>query len=95
MIRDAEDAYRSTISDIRRTGTFTVTADHLKLLRAAYVDWDACEFGAPAIDSKRPYGNGGVVRDIANIVEPGWASAFPDGRTTTPRESTWTRTTTG
>jgi hypothetical protein len=50
--------------------TFEVTEDHLKLLRAAYVRWDDCEFGAPAIDCKRPYGNSQVLDDIAEIIEP-------------------------
>lgn len=48
--------------------TFTVTEDHLKLLRAAYVDWQDMEFGAPAIDPKRPYGNSDVTADIARIL---------------------------
>ena len=52
--------------------TFTLTPAHLALLNAAYVRWDDCEYGAPAIDSKRPYGNSGslVERDIARIL--GW-----------------------
>jgi hypothetical protein len=52
------------------TGTdeFTVTDEHLKLLRRAYVGWDDCEFGAPAIDCKRPYGNSDVVGDMAEIL---------------------------
>lgn len=54
------------------TGKFTVTADHLKLLQRAYVGWDDCEYGAPAIDGKRPYGNGDVATDIAEIL--GWAT---------------------
>ena len=29
---------------------FTLTEEHLKLLRHANVRWDDCEFGAPAID---------------------------------------------
>lgn len=48
---------------------FEVTNDHLKLLRAAYVSWDDCEFGAPEINPKRPYGNSDVVNDIAEILE--------------------------
>ena len=36
--------------------TFTVTDDHLKLLRNAYIGWDDCEFGAPAIDCNVPTG---------------------------------------
>ena len=47
---------------------FTVTEDHLKLLRKAYVDWNDCEFGAPAIDCKRPYGNSDVIGDISEII---------------------------
>ena len=47
---------------------FTVSEDHLKLLRAAYIGWDDCEFGAPAIDCKRPYGNSSVHLDMAEIL---------------------------
>jgi hypothetical protein len=47
---------------------FTVTEDHLKLLRRAYIGWDDCEFGAPGIDPKRPYGNSDVIGDIAEIL---------------------------
>jgi hypothetical protein len=50
--------------------TFEITEDHLRLLRAAYVGWDDCEFGAPSIDPKRPYGNSYVLGDIAEIVDP-------------------------
>jgi hypothetical protein len=47
---------------------FTLTQDHVKLLRASYVRWDDCEFGAAAIDSKRPYGNSDVLTDIAEAL---------------------------
>lgn len=47
---------------------FHFTDQHLRLLRAAYVGWDDCEFGAPAIDCKRPYGNSSVYSDIAEIL---------------------------
>ena len=50
--------------------TFTVTEEHVKLLRNAIVRWEDCEYGAPAIDCKRPYGNSGVVHDIFEIL--GW-----------------------
>ena len=50
--------------------TFTIKKNHLKLLQKAYVDWDDCEFGAPEINPKRPYGNSSVVDDIAEIL--GW-----------------------
>src|ERR1700693_3694178 len=52
-----------------RDGTdFTVTEDHLKLLRRARVSWDDAEYGAPAIDPKRPYGSSKQVRDMAEIL---------------------------
>lgn len=47
---------------------FTVTDEHIKLLRAANVGWEDCEFGAPSIDCKRPYGNSDVHADIAEIL---------------------------
>lgn len=47
---------------------FTLTPDHLTLLRHAYVGWEECEFGAPAIDCKRPYGNSDVYGDIAELL---------------------------
>lgn len=50
--------------------TFTVTEDHLTLLRNAYVGWDDMEFGAPRIDPKRPYGSSNVVSDIARLLYP-------------------------
>ena len=48
--------------------TFTVTKDHLKLLRHMYVSWDHCEGGAPCIDPKRPYGNSDREMDMAEIL---------------------------
>jgi hypothetical protein len=57
---------------MRDKDTFTVTEKHLKLLRKVYISWDDCEFGAPCIDPKRPYGNRFVYGDIAEIlgIEP-------------------------
>ena len=49
---------------------FEVTEDHIKLLKGMYIGWDDCEFGAPAVDPKRPYGNSSVIADIAEIL--GW-----------------------
>jgi len=51
---------------------FTVTEEHIKLLRRAVVGWEDGEFGAPSIDCKRPYGNSSVYNDIAEIlgIEP-------------------------
>lgn len=47
--------------------TFTLKAEHIKLLTHAYVRWDDAETGAPAIDPKRPYGNSSVAYDIAEL----------------------------
>ena len=47
---------------------FTLTDRHLALLKRANVDWDDGEFGAPAIDCKRPYGNSDVLDDLADIL---------------------------
>lgn len=47
---------------------FEFTENHLKLLRRMYVGWQDCEFGAPEIDPKRPYGNSAVEEDIAIII---------------------------
>lgn len=59
---------RAIYDEPRLATEFTVTEEHLKLLRRAYVGWDDCEFGAPAIDCKRPYGNSDVLDDIAEIL---------------------------
>jgi hypothetical protein len=48
--------------------TFRVLPEHLTLLRNMYWRWDDCEFGAPAVDSKRPYGNSSVYLDLAEIL---------------------------
>jgi hypothetical protein len=58
--------------------TFTVTEDHLILLRNAYVDWDDMEFGAPRIDPKRPYGNSSVISDIARLLYPDVVAELDD-----------------
>lgn len=47
---------------------FTLTAEHIKLLRHAFVGWQDCETGAPEIDPKRPYGNSDVGNDIHEIL---------------------------
>lgn len=73
-----DDTYGKQIRDADRLTAFEVTDWHLALLRRACITWGGMEFGAPAIDPSRPYGNGGVVRDIATIVEPGFAD-WDDG----------------
>jgi len=40
--------------------TFVLTENHIKLLRKAYVTWEDGDFGAPSIDTRRPYGNSSV-----------------------------------
>ena len=48
---------------------FKLTEEHIKLLREGNVGWFNCEFGAPFMDPKRPYGNSYVLGDIARIVD--------------------------
>lgn len=55
---------------VEKLTSFAVTDEHLTLLRHAYVDWNYCESGAPAIDCKRPYGNSDVSRDMAELLHP-------------------------
>lgn len=47
---------------------FELREDHVTLLRAMYVGWTGCEFGAPEIDPKRPYGDGNVTHSIAELL---------------------------
>lgn len=49
---------------------FTLTEEHIKLLNRMYVEfYDHSYNGAPSINMKRPYGNSGVVSDIAEILD--------------------------
>lgn len=52
-----------------RIERFEIKKEHLDLLKNAYVSWVDCDFGAPAIDCKRPYGNSLVELDIAKILK--------------------------
>ena len=45
-----------------------VTENHIKLLKNLYIGWEDCEFGAPCIDCKRPFGNSDVFGDMAEIL---------------------------
>lgn len=47
---------------------FELKEEHIKLATNMYVSWNYCEFGAPTIDPKRPYGNSYVLMDIAEIL---------------------------
>jgi hypothetical protein len=55
-------------SMVNKETTFEVRPEHIKLMRRMCVDWDDCEFGAPEIDPKRPYGNSDVLQDIVEIL---------------------------
>jgi hypothetical protein len=59
---------RGLFDVIRDVKQFTVTDEHVRLLRRAHVSWDETEFGAPGIDPKRPYGNSDIYGDIAEIL---------------------------
>ncbi len=48
--------------------TFEVHDDHLKLMKRTYFSWDHCEYGAPSVNPKRPYGNSDVEHDIAGVL---------------------------
>ena len=65
---ELKDNREKKIENLERVREFTITQDHLKLLRRMYVDWDDCEYGAPSINPKRPYGNSDVENDIAEII---------------------------
>lgn len=56
---------------------FTVCPEHMKLLARTYIGWEDSEFGAPAVDPKRPYGNSYVYGDIAKTL--GIAPTEDDG----------------
>ncbi|MFW6119396.1 MAG: hypothetical protein ACOC80_00620 [Petrotogales bacterium] len=47
---------------------FEVKKEHLLLLQRMNVGWSNCEFGAPEVDPKRPYGNSSVEQDILEII---------------------------
>lgn len=63
--------------------TFTVTADHIKLIQRMYVSWFDAETGAPTIDPKRPYGNSDVAGDVAEILS--WPALDDEGDEADPR----------
>lgn len=47
---------------------FKIKDVHLKLLQHTYISWNNCEFGAPSIDCKRPYGNSSIYNDMFEII---------------------------
>lgn len=51
--------------------TFTITKDHIKMMQALCFTWEDCEYGGPAVDCKRPFGNSGrhqIVLDMAQVM---------------------------
>lgn len=64
--------------------TFTITPDHLKLLANSYWVWEDCEYGAPAMYCKKPFGNGDVDGDVAAIL--GWIDVQPQRSRTLVQE---------
>jgi hypothetical protein len=49
--------------------TFVVRKEHLKLAKRMVVYWNTnCYLGAPAVDSKRPYGDSSILENIGEII---------------------------
>jgi hypothetical protein len=72
---------RALFDVIKHVKRFTLTDEHLRLLRRASISWDDTEFGAPCINPKRPYGNSNVFADIAEILQvpdSEWMDAYED-----------------
>ena len=48
---------------------FDLTEEHVKLIRQFNIRWDDSAYeGAPAVDAKRPFGNGDWESDICEII---------------------------
>jgi len=56
------------MSKFKKGDLFELTADHVTLLRAARVQWQDVETGAPEINPKRPYGNSDVSSDVIKLL---------------------------
>lgn len=82
IIQEESDKYRYITS-------FVVKPEHIKLLKRMVVGWDDCEFGAPCIDCKRPYGNSDVVGDIAEILRKKTGNRNKDDFDWTEEFSDW------
>jgi len=65
----AEKCCEVKVADWENVMVFDLREEHLKLLSEANIVWDDCEFGAPGMDPKRPYGNSDVTGDIAEIIK--------------------------
>ena len=60
--------------DINR---FVLREDHITLLASAIMCWNDCEYGAPCIDPKRPYGNSSGSEDVCRVL--GWEKLGDNG----------------
>lgn len=67
---DALNCEKSDRAERRRENLteFEIKLIHLKLLKEMNIGWDDCEFGAPCVDPKRPYGNSDGVSDVARVI---------------------------
>lgn len=54
--------------------TFVLTSDHIKLLRAMFIDESD---DAPRVNAKRPYGNSDIEADVCKLL--GWTKGGDDG----------------
>jgi len=48
----------------------TIKAEHILLLKNMSIDWQDCEYGAPEVNPKRPYGNSSGSADVCRVL--GW-----------------------
>lgn len=60
----AEDYFRQ----YRGLESFVVTQYHIDLMKRMNIDWCYDEFGSPAVDPKRPFGNSSVYFDMLEIL---------------------------
>ena len=55
--------------DFDNMKTFELKQIHLDLLKETSIGWNDCEFGAPEINPKRPYGDSNCEDNIAEIIK--------------------------
>ena len=80
---------RQRFESLHRANEFTVTEDHIKLLRHARAnEWNPGEYyGAAGINAKRPYGDSYIARSIAEILDaPDEDWEFEDGEKAYPTD---------
>ena len=47
---------------------FTLTSDHVKLLRAVKIAWNSSDYGGPSFNTQRPYGGVHVYSNMLDIL---------------------------